>query len=213
LGSARGDEESMNKVKLDLRKKYKHLYSPPASEVQIVDVPRIRFLMVDGAGDPSSEVFQKAIQTLYGLAYTVKFGLKKEGTEYPVMALEGLWWTGRSAGKFDVQARSKWKWTLMIMQPDFVTDAKLEAASREIRKKGRALGTFRVEDFHEGPSVQIMHVGPYSTEAPTIERIWRFIADHGYRPNGKHHEIYLGDPRRAAPSKLRTILRQPIRRA
>jgi hypothetical protein len=199
--------------KLDLRKTYRHLLSPPTDEVQVVDVPRLRFIMVDGAGDPNSGTFQDAIQTLYGLSYTTKFALKKEGIEYPVMALEGLWWTGKSSGKFDAKARDKWKWTAMIMQPEVATAAKIRAAAAELTRKGKHLSKYRVEDFQEGLSAQVMHVGPYSAEAPTIEKMREFIEKNGFSYNGRHHEIYLGDPRRAAPSKLRTILRQPIRRA
>jgi hypothetical protein len=200
-------------VKLDLRRKYKGLYSPPADKVQVVEVPGLRFLMADGVGDPNSKAFQEAVQTLYGLAYTTKFRLKKEGMDYPVMALEGLWWTGKAAGVFDLQARDKWKWTLMIMQPDFVKPANVEASSRDMRARGKPAGEYRLEEFREGLAAQVMHVGPYSAERSTIEKMWSFIEAGGYSANGKHHEIYLGDPRRSAPSKLRTILRQPIKRA
>jgi len=201
----------LKRIKLDLRKKYEHLYSPSAKEVQVIEVPRLRFLKVDGKGAPESQAFHDAIQTLYGLSYATKFGLKKEGIDYPVMALEGLWWTLGSTVRFDAQARDKWNWTLMMMQPDAATAERFRAAAAEIRRKGKPVGAFRIEDFQEGLSAQIMHLGPYSAEAPTIEKIWGFMDENGYAPNGKHHEIYLGDPRRAAPSKLRTILRQPIK--
>jgi hypothetical protein len=200
--------------KVDLRKRYGFLYAPSEKEIQVVDVPAMKFLTVDGSGDTASERFQKAIGTLYNLSFTTKFAVRKEEkVDYPVMALEGLWWTPGSSEGFDPKvARQDWKWMLMMMQPDFVTEARIADSAERIRKKGRLLEPFKLTTFHEGLSAQIMHVGPYSAETPTIERIWGFIRQNGYVTNGKHHEIYIGDPRRASPSKLRTILRQPIRR-
>jgi hypothetical protein len=200
------------RTKIDLKKKFKFLYDASPKEVSVVDMPKLRFLMVDGQGAPEAQSFQDGIRTLYNLAYTIKFGLKKSrGIEYPVMALEGLWSSGASAVGFDVQARDKWRWTLMMMQPDAVTHDVVEKASEEIRKKGRSLAEFRLDGFHEGLSVQIMHVGPYSTESATIQKIQEFMKQNGYALNGRHHEIYLGDPRRAAPSKLRTVLQHPVK--
>ena len=201
--------------KVDLRKQFKYLYSPPVNAIQTVDAPLMNFLTVKGSGDTTSAAFQKAIRTLYNLSFTTKFSVKKEeGVDYPVMALEGLWWTSNRTGEFNLQAaRKNWNWTLMIMQPDFVTRDRIADSAARISERGRSLEPFQLVAFSEGLAAQIMHIGPYSTEAPTIEKIRSFIRENGFTTNGKHHEIYLGDPRRATPSKLRTILRQPIRKA
>lgn len=197
--------------KIDLRKQLKHLYSASASKAQTVDVPEFNFTMVDGKGDPKGPEFHDAINALYSLAYTLKFTIKKEkAIDYPVMALEGLWWG--DDGGFDVADRRSWSWTAMILQPKFVTSALFRRAVDEVRRKKdiEALGAARLEAFHEGLSAQILHVGPYSAESPTIEKLRDYIRESGGTPRGRHHEIYLGDPRRAAPSKLKTILRQPF---
>lgn len=197
--------------KIDLRKQLKHLYSPSVSKAQTVDVPRFSFVMIDGKGDPNGAEFSDAINALYSLSYTLKFTAKKEkAIDYPVMALEGLWWT--DSGRFDMASRTEWNWTAMIMQPEFVTPALFRRAVEEVRRKknSKALAVTRLEAFCEGLSAQIMHIGPYSAEGPTIERLHNYIREAGGQPRGKHHEIYLGNPSRAAPSKLRTILRQPF---
>lgn len=205
---------ALTQTRADLGRRYRLLYGPSAKEVELVDVPRLKFLMADGRGDPNSPHFHSAMQTLYNLSYTLKFGLKRtRDLDYPVVALEALWWMSKRPEDFDPAAREKWKWTLMIMQPEFVTAADLKAAAEELRRKGKPLEPFRLEEFREGLSAQVMHVGPYSTENFTIKKIHTFMKANGYVSNGKHHEIYLGDPRRAAPSRLKTILRQPVRRA
>jgi hypothetical protein len=204
--------------KIDLRKQLKHLYSPSKKEVSVVDVPAMNFLMIDGAGDPNtSQAFQAAIEALYSLSYTLKFGLKF-GTyggkkyDYPVMALEGLWWTD-DMGRFSVDAKDIWKWTLMMMQPDFVTRAMVNAARKEVAAKRNpaALSQVRFAKFREGPSAQIMYIGPFADEGPTILRLHEFIEQSGHKLRGKHHEIYMSDPRRAAPEKLKTVIRQPFK--
>jgi hypothetical protein len=192
----------------------KQLYAPNAVTPSIVDVPRFKFLMVDGQGDPNtSAAFRDAIQALYPLAYGVHFALKKAGIESHVSPLEALWW---AQGKGDLLGVSpaKWQWTAMIRQPQEVTEARFEQVRAEAQRKQPAgsLEKVRLEEFEEGLSAQIMHVGPYSAEGPTIERLRAFIAEKGYRPRGRHHEIYLGDPRRARPEKLKTAVRQPIER-
>jgi hypothetical protein len=200
--------------KIDLRKQLKYLYSPSASEAQTVDVPRFNFILVGGKGDPNGAGFSDAINALYSLSYTLKFTIKKEkAVDYPIMALEGLWWT--DSGRFDMADRNEWNWTAMMMQPKLVTPALYRRALEEVRKKKdiKALGVARLEAFREGLSAQIMHIGPYSAEGPTIEGLHNYIRESGGQPKGKHHEIYLGDPRRAAPSKLRTILRQPFEKS
>ncbi|MDA8097980.1 MAG: GyrI-like domain-containing protein [Clostridia bacterium] len=201
-------------AKVDLKKELKHLYDCPAGGPVIVEVPAMNFIMVDGAGDPNnSPEFSEAVEALYGLSYTLKFKLKKgeAGTDYGVMPLEGLWWTD-DMREFSLNARDRWKWTLMILQPEFVTaDLYLQVLEEVRKKKGLpVLARVRFERFHEGLSAQIMHSGPYSAEEPTVSRLHRFIAENGDRRIGKHHEIYLGDPRRIKPEKLKTIIRQPI---
>lgn len=205
--------------KLDLRKEFKHLYNPPTKQVVEVDAPPLNFLMLDGSGDPNTAPeYGQAIEALYGLAYTLKFASKKAGVDYPVMALEGLWWMedmGEAYGDIDFDAdKSKWLWTMMIMQPEHITQDMMDEAVAELRRKKDppALDKVRLERFHEGLSAQIMHIGPYSAEKPTIDRVHAYIAEHGYELAGKHHEIYVGDPRRSKPEKLRTVIRQPMRK-
>ena len=195
--------------KIDL----KGLYSPSTREVSVVNVPPMNFIMIDGHGDPNiSPAYAEAVQALYGVAYAIKFKVKRGGgTDYSVMPLEGLWWVPNMAD-FTPNDKSAWDWTMMIAQPDFVTPELVSEAQEDTRKKKNlaALGKLRSEIFHEGLSAQIMYVGPYSAEGQTIARLHEYIHENGYRIAGKHHEIYLGDPRRTAPEKLRTIVRQPI---
>jgi hypothetical protein len=202
--------------KLDLKKDLKHLYFPSAQEVTVVRVPKFNYVMIDGTGDPNtSEEFGEAVQALYSVAYTLKFMIKKEKQiDYPVMALEGLWWTEGTDG-FNAQNKSAWKWRLMILQPGVVTKAYFKRAVRDAtEKKGlRAFDKIRFEPYHEGLCVQILHIGRYAEEAPTIEKLHRFARERGCEPSGKHHEIYLSDPRRVRPEKMQTALRQPIRKA
>ena len=200
--------------KIDLKKELKHLYLPSAKEVVLLDVPRMNFIMIDGRGDPNtSQEFQDAMEVLYGLAYGLKFALKKQGIEpdYTVMPLEGLWWTAGGRA-FDMADKDNWEWTLMIMQPDHITEEMVEQAKVELKAKKNppALGKVRFEAFHEGLSVQIMHIGPYAEEKPTIEKLHRFAEEQGYRRRGKHHELYIGDPNRTKPERLKTVLRQPL---
>ncbi|MBZ0290236.1 MAG: GyrI-like domain-containing protein, partial [Anaerolineae bacterium] len=187
---------------------------PSAKKFEILDVPPANFLMIDGTGDPNTAAeYTQAVEALYSLSYTLKFAIKKQQEiDYPVMALEGLWWADDMTA-FTAGDRDRWLWMMMIMQPDFVTVEQVEAARAEAAKKKDlpALPKIRYEPFHEGLSVQIMHIGPYSAEAPTIARMHAFIEESGHVPTGKHHEIYLGDPRRTAPEKLKTVLRQPIK--
>ncbi len=200
---------------LDLKKELKPFLSPSAKTPQIVDVPELLFLMIDGKGDPAtSPVYRDAVSALYTLAYTLKFSFKKgpAGIDYPVMASEGLWWA-EDMGSFLEGARENWQWTMMIMQPEVVTPLALEQARGEAIKKKEpglrpALERVRLERFCEGPSAQIMHIGPYAAEAENIQKLHAFIKAQGRELRGKHHEIYLGDPNRTAPEKLKTIIRQ-----
>lgn len=202
--------------KIDFRKELKYLYNPSVKEVIIVDVPKMNFLMIDGRGDPNnSKEFKVAIEALYGMSYVIKFILKhaKKGNEYIVPPLEGLWWVDNNA-VFDMEDRKNWKWTLMIMQPQFVTSSYIAKAFEKINKKkpGIDFSKIRFESFHEGPSAQIMHIGSYSAEEPVIKKMQEFIKKNGYELSGKHHEIYLSDPRKSVPEKMKTVLRQPIKK-
>jgi len=203
-------------AKVDLKKELGHLYKPSAKEVSMVDVPAMQFLMVDGEGDPSiSQAFQEAIEALYGLSYTLKFMAKKRegGQDYVVMPLEGLFWVAEGLpGLSQEEAKGDWKWTIMIMQPEWITEEMFGQAREELayKKDPPALPRVRFEWLHEGLSAQIMHIGPYSAEWPTIEKLHRFIEESGYRLRGKHHEVYLSDPNRTAPERLKTVIRQPM---
>ena len=202
--------------KLDLKKDLKHLYQPSAKEVTIVDVPAMNFIMFDGKGDPNtSPIFQEVTHILYGLSYTLKFMVKKGHLEldYAVMPLEGLWYL-ENGYNFDLNAKDQWLWTLMIVQPDFITSDMVEEARVEVitKKKLERAANARFTTYPEGLAAQIMHIGPYSAEEPTIARIHDFIATNGYELVGKHHEIYLGDPRKTKPENLKTVIRQPIKK-
>ncbi len=203
-------------VTLDLKTQLKEFYQSPIDRVVLVDVPEWQFLMIDGKGDPNtSQDYKDAVEALYSLAYTLKFALKKrQGIDYPVLPLEGLWWTPDPA-QFSLEAKDDWLWTMLLMQPECVTSEQVETGREEMKKKKHlpALEQVRLERFLEGRAAQILHLGPYAAEAPTIARLHDFIKNNGYQMRGKHHEIYLGDSRRAAPEKLRTVIRQPIEAA
>ncbi len=200
-------------AKRDFKKELKHLYGPSKKEFSVVDVPPMNFLMIDGHGDPNDNPdFQEGMEALYGVAYTIKFALKPQGIEYVVPPSEGLWWM-EDMSEFSLETKDRWQWTLMIMQPDEVTQEIVAAAQGELARKKDppALSKLRYERYHEGLSVQIMYLGAYADEGPTIARMHEFIRENGYDFNGKHHEIYLGDPRRTAPEKLKTVIRQPVK--
>ncbi len=202
-------------AKIDYKKELKQLYTASAKTVSLVDVPPMNFLMIDGRGDPNtSPEYAEAIEALYAVAYALKFKVRrKTGIDYVVMPLEGLWWTEDPA-RFTIEDKGAWLWTAMIMQPEHVTREMYgEVVAEVAEKKGlTALQRMRFERYHEGLSAQILHIGPYSEEAPTIARLHEFIREQGYQIAGKHHEIYLSDPRRTAPERLKTILRQPVQR-
>jgi hypothetical protein len=203
---------------VDLVKQLKPLYAPSPRHPAIVEVPELSFLMIDGRGDPnSSEAYQDALGALYGIAYTLKFTLKKTEPErdFKVAPLEGLWWADTEAPSMDaLQAdRDSWNWTMMIAVPDGVTAAEVAAAAEAAarRRPLPAAVRVRLERFAEGLAAQIMHVGPYADEAPTIAALHAFVEEQGYALRGRHHEIYLGDPRRTAPERLKTVIRHPVR--
>lgn len=209
---------------LDLKNDLKYLYAPSAKKVEIVQVPGLQFAMIDGAIEKgyepgTSPSFQEATQVLYGISYTLKFMLKKRKTnaiDYPVMALEGLWWV--EDGVFDITIKDNWFYTLMILQPEVITQDIFEEGLAEVRRKkgdSPSLSKLRLADLEQGTCIQVMHIGPYATEPATVERMRAFAQENGYRDLvgsgvGKHHEIYLGDPRKADPSKLKTVLRHPV---
>jgi len=201
-------------AKRDFRKLLAQLYAPSHKQPSLVTVPEMNFVMVDGWGDPeTSQRFQDATQALYAVSYSLKFAAKGLGAEhdYVVPPLEGLWWTEGDEG-FDMSDREAWMWTLMIMQPEPIDEEMFidTAAQLQETKDLPALPDLRFEPYHEGRAAQIMHIGPYDAEAETIARLHQFIADRGHQPRGNHHEIYLGDPHRTAPEKLKTVLRQPV---
>ena len=208
---------------LDLKKQFKYLYQPSAKKIEVVQVPNLQFAMIDGAIEKgqapgTSPIFAEATQALYSLSYTLKFMLKKRRTnaiDYPVMAFEGLWWV--EDGFFDITIKDNWFYTLMIMQPEVITKELFEEARELVcKKKGESkmLSKLKLAHFEEGLCVQTMHIGPYATEPATIERMKEFMKENGLRdnvgPNGKHHEIYLSDPRKAAADKMQTVLRHPV---
>ena len=199
-------------TKLDLKQDLKHLYNPSAKQCVLVDVPAMNFLMIDGTGDPNTApAYKQAVEALYAVSYTLKFAIKKtEGIDYPVMPLEGLWWADDMTNYLTGQ-RENWQWTMMIMQPTVITSEHVAAAlqATQAKKSLPALSRLRFEPYHEGTSAQIMYFGPYKDEGPTILRLHDFIATNGGTLSGKHHEIYVGDPRKADPAKLKTIIRQP----
>ena len=199
--------------KIDFKKTLKHLYAPSAKDFVLVEVPTMQFVKVDGHGNPNTApAYRAALEWLYGVSYALKFAAKALGKDYGVPPLEGLWWTEDNAD-FTQGAKDRWNWTMMIMAPDFVTPAMFAAA---VEKAGKKLGapppSLRFEPHDEGLSVQIMHVGSYDDEAPTIRRLHQeFIPQHGLAENGVHHEIYLSDPRKNEPARLKNILRHPVR--
>jgi hypothetical protein len=198
--------------KIDFKKELKYLYQPSAKEVVQVNVPAMNFLMIDGEGDPNtSRSYPEVVAALFSVVYAIKFKVKKTlAIDYGVLPLEGLWWADDMA-KFSVEDKSAWKWTMMIMQPGFVSEALVRDTIAEVtKKKGLpALTQLRFETFAEGKCAQILHVGPFSAEGPTIARVHAFISSVG-KLSGKHHEIYLSDIRKADPAKWKTVIRQPL---
>ena len=200
--------------KLDFKRELKHLYKPSGQKVSVVDVPPLNFLTITGQGNPnSSQAYQDAVEALYSVAYTVKFMAKKGAlaTDFVVMPLEGLWWVP-DMREFSVENKDAWLWQMMIMQPDFVTAEMIAEAQAQAKKKkgNEAIDRLKFEVYAEGTAVQILYTGPYADEGPTIQRLHEHVWEQGDELSGKHHEIYLSDPRRAAPEKLKTVIRQPF---
>jgi hypothetical protein len=200
--------------KIDYKKEFNHLYKPSSKKVDVVDVPKWNYLMIDGEGNPNtSKSFQDAIEVLYPLSYALKFMIKKgeAGVDYGVLPLEGLWWADDMAS-FNAGYKDDWKWTLMIMQPSIVTKELVADAVEQVKAKKNpvSLPLVGFESFEEGKAAQIIHIDPFSKEGPTIEKVHSFIEENRSQRRGKHHEKYLSDIRRAAPEKWKTIIRQPM---
>lgn len=200
--------------KVDLKKT--DAYRARAGEFRILEVPQAGYLVLEGEGDPNSPVFGEAIEALYPLAYAVKFASKRElGRDFVVMPLEGLWWADDPAAFTTARDKSRWHWTLLIRQPDWVDATLVDAARATVAAKGAPPRSdeIRLASLEEGLCVQTLHLGPFDAEAPLLARMHdEFIPTNGLRMTGHHHEIYLSDFRRTAPEKVRTILRQPVGR-
>ena len=201
-------------MKIDLKKELKHLYRPPSKEVVEVDVPTMTYLMIDGEGDPNaSQGYADAVEALFSVSYATKFMVKKgpSAIDYGVMPLEGLWWAD-DMSTFSVTDKTNWKWTMMIMQPELVAHQTVQDAIAGVKRKKvglSALSNLRIELFSEGRCAQLLHIGPFSEEGSSVEKVHQFIAARG-RLRGRHHEIYLSDIRKGNPSAWKTIIRQPM---
>jgi hypothetical protein len=201
-------------VKFDFKKEKKNLYYPSDKKVSIIDVPRMNFLMINGKGDPNtSHEYKDAMEALFPVSYKTKFISKKENNQdYVVMPLEGLWWVD-NMDEFNIEDKESWKWTVMIMQPEFVTDEIIKKAIEDVegKKNPPSLSKLRFTKFSERLSAQIMHIGPYgAAEVPTVEKLHDYIDKSGYKIRDKHHEIYISDVRRTRPEMLKTVIRQPV---
>jgi len=204
-------------AKVDFKKSMKEFYQPSVKEVTLIDVPEMQFLMIDGMGSPGdSQEYLDALAALYPTAFKTKFLSKAKGKDYVVPPLEGLWWA-EDMNDFIEGSRDKWKWTMMIMQPDWITQDMINEAIVIINEKkpelSKLLPKLRLEKYREGKAAQIMHIGPYSEEGPTVQKVHDFIQKEGGTFDGlknKHHEIYLSDPRKSKPENMKTIIRQPF---
>jgi hypothetical protein len=203
--------------KIDFKKELKHLYRPSAKQFEVVDIPEMNFLMVHGHGNPNTaQTYKEAVEALYAVAYKLKFMSKKSlGNDFVVPPLEGLWWA-KDMEAFVIGKKDDWDWTMMIMQPEWITQEIFEEGSALVKKAKNppALSKMQLQSYDEGLSIQIMHFGSYDDEAPTLAKLHNeFIPKNNYTLSGKHHEIYLSDPRKVKPEKLKTVLRQPVRRS
>jgi len=200
--------------KIDFKKEFKELYSSKKDKVSFIDVPKLKYLSIEGKGDPNTaQEYQDAIETLMSVSFKTKFIMKKEyDKDYVVMPLEGLWYAD-NMDDFVTDNKSNWKWNSLIMQPDFIKKEHInQAIDDAIQKKDlNSIKKLKFIKLNEGLSAQIMHIGPFSNESSTVEKLHNSIKDNDYSFNGLHHEIYLSDIRRSKPEKLRTIIRQPIK--
>ena len=200
--------------RVDFKKELKNLYSASSKNVCLVEVPKMNYLMIEGIGNPNTSTeYKEAIEALFTLAYAIKFLIRKGELQYDygVMPLECLWWVD-DMNKFDVNKKDDWKWMAMIMHPNMVNKEIVEMGIEQVKRKKNpnALHKIKFDSYHEGKAAQIMHIGPFTEEGPTIQKVHNFIAENNYSIKGKHHEIYLSDIRRASPEKWKTIIRQPI---
>lgn len=201
-------------AKYDVKREFRTCYAPRNTDWEIVDVPELRFLAIDGHGDPNTgAAYGRAVEALYAVAYTAKFASKGDlGRDFVVGPLEGLWWAD-DMNDFLARLKDNWKWTLLINVPDWITAEMIEEAKRTAlaKKKLPAIADIRQETLREGPSAQVLHIGPYDDETPILTRLHHdYLPANNLRETGIHHEIYLSDPRRTDPAKLRTVLRQPV---
>ena len=201
--------------KLDLKKL--DSYRATQGAFRILEVPPLQYLMIDGTGDPNTEVFAAAVEALFPVAYKLKFASKRQlDRDYAVMPLEGLWWADDMEAFTQRRDKSRWHWTLMILQPEWIDEAMFADAVAQVAAKNppARLADIRLETLDEGTSVQTLHLGSFDDEAEVLDRLHHeFVPANGLQLTGKHHEIYLSDFRKVAPEKLRTILRQPVRQA
>jgi len=202
-------------TKLDLKKTYRALFNPPKDSFAEIVVPKMAFVKADGVGDPNTaDEYKRAVEWLYGVSYAMKFAAKDRlGRDYVVPPLEALWWAD-DPGAFVRREKDRWRWTVMIMAPDFIGEADFdEGVAKTAAKRGQRPTSLRFECYDEGRSLQILHIGSYDDEGPTLKRLHEeAMPSLGATFNGPHHEIYLSDPRKTEPAKLKTILRQPIRK-
>ncbi|NUS14713.1 MAG: hypothetical protein HOY69_25505 [Streptomyces sp.] len=200
----------------DVKRERKEFYAPKNTAWAVVDVPAQQFIAADGTGNPNTApAYADAVQALYAVAYTLKFAAKRtEGGDFVVAPLEGLWWADRPEA-FTSGAKDDWSWTMLISMPSWITAETIEEARQTAlaKKKLPAVSRVRHLTLHEGLSAQVLHIGSYDDEAPVLHELHHtWLAANGLRPTGLHHEVYLSDPRRTAPEKLRTVLRQPVER-
>lgn len=200
---------------MDLKQDLKPLYSPSSKTVSVVDIPPMAYLMIDGYGDPNTaQRYREAVSALYTLAYAVRTISKDAGQPFVVMPLEGLWWwtDGRTKFELSVDDKAEFQWTMMMLQPPHITSAMVNQARQALQhKRVPRLDRIRFELFHEGEAVQILHIGSYANEGPTVEKLHQYIEEQGWQLRGKHHEIYLNNPDRVPAQKLKTIIRQPFK--
>ncbi|MFF4236152.1 GyrI-like domain-containing protein [Actinomadura geliboluensis] len=204
-------------TRYDIKRELKQCYAPRNRDWALVDVPAQRFIAVDGSGDPNTSAdYARAVEALYTVAYTIKFASKRTlDRDFVVGPLEGLWWSDRPE-VFTARDKDAWQWRMLISQPDWITEDFIDDAKQTaLTKKGLpTIADVRYERMHEGLCAQVLHIGPYDDEGPILAELHgEYLAANNLRMTGHHHEVYLGDPRRSAPAKLRTVLRQPVERA
>ncbi|MGR6999025.1 GyrI-like domain-containing protein [Yinghuangia aomiensis] len=214
LGDARAPESETAMPPYDVKREHKDFYAPKNTTWALVDVPEQQFIAIDGTGDPNtSPAYAAAVESLYALAYTLKFASKRTaGGDFVVGPLEGLWWADQPEA-FTTRAKDTWNWTMLICLPSWITEEMIEDAKQTAvaKRKISTVSQVRLLTLHEGPSAQVLHIGSYDDEAPVLHDLHHtYLAANGLRPSGLHHEIYLSDPRKTAPEKMKTILRQPV---